>query len=645
MLSKGQNAPLPDDATPLEVVLGWAESKFEVDASALLLGVDNKVRSDADFVFYNQPKSSDGSVRFSGTETTEQGARARITIDLSSVPKNVHSIALAGSVASGDFGTLGELTLDVVDETGRPLARYTTRDASTESAFVFGEIYRRGNSWKVRAVGQGWESGLAGLATDFGVSIDESDDNASSDGASGSIRPGQPSPATVISEYSPGSPYRLWSEARTWCDHELSIEDRYLPAIRSLFPTDFPDGGAVLTPEVQLVPEPAGPQGPFSISVRAKGQTIGYLGPDDAPRWTGPIRRIVASGFVPTTSSRIWADVYDGWDGPEFRTRLQLALGEPHLAIPLNTPPEQPYTLLPRSAIVQVTKENEHFDVLRHHVPATGHGLLFVTLVENVPPTGKAKPHVEVRIDDQRVGQLTPQMSQRFLPMIQHLRARGLATACWGDIKGSAVAAEVRIDGIKANEATPAVLDGPPMTVAPLCPANPDPNRYDLTSMSSLLAPLPPMPPTPTALPKEPPDGSIVKFDKGGGRYHYIAVRRGDNWETTATGDWGSIDEVMSWSNLAARVRTFAIATEWSTVDPTQDRRVHAHLAVVRFTIGDRYLAAINVCGDGRAEGDWYTTITDSAERSLPFGDYAHWQDIAAHGSHIQLVTGWAELT
>ncbi|MFI2338404.1 TerD family protein [Nocardia rhamnosiphila] len=644
MLSKGQNTPLPADATSVEVVLGWAESKFDVDASALLLGADNKVRSDADFVFYNQPKSSDGSVRFSGTDTTEQGARARITIDLPSVPANVHSIALAGSVTSGDFGALGELTLDVVDETGRPLARYTTRDASTESAFVFGEIYRRGNGWKIRAVGQGWESGLAGLATDFGVSIDEPEEDIPSDGVAGGERPGPISSAALISEHPPGSSYRLWSEARTWCDHELNVEDRYLPALRSLFPPDFPEGGSALTPEVQLVPEPAGPQGPFSISVRAKGQTIGYLDPDEAPRWAGPIRRIVASGFVPTTSSRIWADEYDGWNGPEFRAAVQIALGEPHLAVPSNEPPAQPYTLLPRSAIVQVTKENEHFDVLRHHVPAAGHALLFVTLVENVPPAGKSKPHVEVRIDDQRVGQLTPQMSQRFLPMIQHLRARGLATACWGDIKGSAVAAEVRIDGIKANEATPAVLDGPPVTVASLCPANPDFNRYDLTSMSSLLTPLPPLPPTPTALPKEPPDGSILKFDKGGGRYHYIAVRRGNTWETTATGEWGSIDEVMSWNNLAARVRTFEIATEWRPVDPGQDRRVRDRLAVVRFIIGDRYLAAINVCADGRADGDWYTTITDGAERSLPFGDYARWQDIAAHGSHIQLVTGWSEL-
>ncbi|WP_327138815.1 hypothetical protein [Nocardia sp. NBC_01327] len=71
-----------------------------------------------------------------------------------------------------------------------------------------------------------------------------------------------------------------------------------------------------------------------------------------------------------------------------------------------------------------MTKEDEHFDVLLKHVPAQGYGLLFVTLEENVPEGNRAKSHVEIRIDGERVGQLTPQMSQRFLPMIRHLRKR-----------------------------------------------------------------------------------------------------------------------------------------------------------------------------------------------------------------------------
>lgn len=175
MLSKGQNVPLPDDVDRIDVVIGWTESEIEVDASALLLGADRRVGSDADFIFYNQPESTDGSVRFLGTSATEEGAQARIAIDLSAVPVNVHTVALAGSVGIGTFGDLGKLALRVVDAAGLSLAEYVTADATMESAFVFGEIYRRGGEWKVRAVGQGWESGLAGLAKDFGVDVDDAE--------------------------------------------------------------------------------------------------------------------------------------------------------------------------------------------------------------------------------------------------------------------------------------------------------------------------------------------------------------------------------------------------------------------------------------------------------------------------------------
>ncbi|WP_039824332.1 TerD family protein [Nocardia testacea] len=173
LLSKGQNLQLPGDVAQVDVVLGWTESEVEVDASALLLDPAGKVRSDADFVFYNQPESPDGSVRFLGASATEEGAQARIALDLSAVPAEVQTVALAGSLVAGTFGDLGKLTFRVVDTAGHLLAEYVTADAVNESAFVFGEVYRRGDVWKVRAVGQGWDSGLGGLATGFGVSVDD----------------------------------------------------------------------------------------------------------------------------------------------------------------------------------------------------------------------------------------------------------------------------------------------------------------------------------------------------------------------------------------------------------------------------------------------------------------------------------------
>jgi hypothetical protein len=301
--------------------------------------------------------------------------------------------------------------------------------------------------------------------------------------------------------------------------------------------------------------------------------------------------------------------------------------------------------MLPRSAIVQVTKENEHFNVLLRFVPRKGYGLLFATLHEKEPTAVREKPHVEVRIDDKRIGQLTPQMSQRFLPMIQYLWQRGVVAACWGDITGSAVAAKVRIDAIKANEAAQDVLDGPPATIPLLVPELLDPLDYDLTAMQPSLAALPLVQPVSPPMAAEPQEGSLIRFNKGSGRYHYVAVRLNERWETTATGGGRSISEVMSWTELASRVRKFEIATAWDRVNQHGDARVRKYLAVARFTIGDKYLAAINIDAAGREDGDWYTTINERSQQRLPLDSVTRWSDIAENGKHIQVVTAWTQLS
>ena len=172
-LIKGQNITLSDEIEQVDVLITWEDSTFGIDASALLLGVDKKVGSDEDFVFYNQQESTDGSVRYLGRRETESGPHERLLVHLSAVPAEVDAIVLAGSVDTGSFGDLGKLSLHLMDASGSPIAEYVTADASTETAFVFGEIYRRNGLWKLRAIGQGWSSGLAGLAEDFGVDVGE----------------------------------------------------------------------------------------------------------------------------------------------------------------------------------------------------------------------------------------------------------------------------------------------------------------------------------------------------------------------------------------------------------------------------------------------------------------------------------------
>lgn len=201
ILSKGQNVPLPDDVVHVDVVIGWTESEVEIDASALLLNGDRKVLSDSDFVFYNQRESTDGSVRLLGRSVTEDGAQTRISIDLSAVPATVRTVALAGSVSGGTFADLGKIAFCVVDGAGQGLAEYVTADATTESAFLFGEVYRRDGAWKVRAIGQGWDSGLSGLATDFGVTIDDEPDIPAVEVAvsEGTVAEEKPADAQVVS--------------------------------------------------------------------------------------------------------------------------------------------------------------------------------------------------------------------------------------------------------------------------------------------------------------------------------------------------------------------------------------------------------------------------------------------------------------
>ena len=157
-LSKGGNVSLSKEEPGLAralIGLGWDArttdgAEFDLDASAFLLDTGGRVRSDADFIFYNNLRSPDGSVEHTGDNRTGDG-----------------------EVRRQSFGMVSNAFIRVVnDATGREIARYDlSEDASTETAMVFGEIYRHNGEWKFRAVGQGFKGGLAPLARGYGVNI------------------------------------------------------------------------------------------------------------------------------------------------------------------------------------------------------------------------------------------------------------------------------------------------------------------------------------------------------------------------------------------------------------------------------------------------------------------------------------------
>ncbi|MGW7078123.1 TerD family protein [Streptomyces sp. NPDC054866] len=173
-MSKGSNVPVPAPAVRVE--LGWSSGAGvpDADASALLLATSGKVRSDDDFVFYNQAVHSSGAVRHEGKKADGGRVTDALVVDLARVEPAVETVVLAASTDGGTFGQVPGLFIRVVDAAnGAEIARYDSEDATVETAFVLGELYRRQGAWKFRAVGQGYGSGLQGLATDYGISVDE----------------------------------------------------------------------------------------------------------------------------------------------------------------------------------------------------------------------------------------------------------------------------------------------------------------------------------------------------------------------------------------------------------------------------------------------------------------------------------------
>ncbi|QGZ41258.1 tellurium resistance protein TerD [Pseudoduganella flava] len=187
-LQKGGNVNLSKEApglTQLTVGLGWDVrntdgAAFDIDSSAFLLKADGKVRQDQDFIFYNNLKSTDGSVQHSGDNRTGagDGDDETVRIDLSKVPAEVDRIAVCVTIHDADnrrqnFGQVQKAFVRCVNSaTNQEIARYDlSEDGSTETAMVFGEVYRNGADWKFRAVGQGYKGGLHALATNYGVSV------------------------------------------------------------------------------------------------------------------------------------------------------------------------------------------------------------------------------------------------------------------------------------------------------------------------------------------------------------------------------------------------------------------------------------------------------------------------------------------
>ena len=181
-VSLGKEAP---GLTKMLIGLGWDVratdgADFDLDGSAFLLNANGKVRSDADFIFYNQPKSDNGAVAHQGDNRTGEGEGDDevIEVDLATVPADVEKIAITVTIHDADarkqnFGQVSSAFIRCVNPNGNvEIARFDlSEDASVETAMIFGEIYRHNGEWKFKAIGQGFKGGLGALAQHFGVNV------------------------------------------------------------------------------------------------------------------------------------------------------------------------------------------------------------------------------------------------------------------------------------------------------------------------------------------------------------------------------------------------------------------------------------------------------------------------------------------
>ncbi|MFC7217685.1 TerD family protein [Streptomyces polyrhachis] len=270
-MRKGENAAVT--APSVRVELGWRTGPGvpDVDASALLL-TDGRVRDDRDFVFYNQASHASGAVRHEGKRPAGGESTDVIAVELGRVEPGVERVILCASTDGGDFGRVPGLRIRVLEAAGgAELMRYEVADAGVEKAFILGELYRRQGAWKFRAVGQGYGSGLEGLATDFGITVDEP--QAAPPAPAAPVLPPQRTtpPPTLVTPTPPPAPTPSWqppsaptpppAPAPSWQPQAAPTPPPYVPPAQPYTPPTPP-------------PAPPAPAGPTRVTLTKSAPSV-----------------------------------------------------------------------------------------------------------------------------------------------------------------------------------------------------------------------------------------------------------------------------------------------------------------------------------------------------------------------------------
>ncbi|GAA1595616.1 HIRAN domain-containing protein [Actinoplanes couchii] len=307
-------------------------------------------------------------------------------------------------------------------------------------------------------------------------------------------------------------PFELWGQ-RGWASVEAVGESHFIDAIRALFGSPVKPEGDEITVPVGLLPEPTNAHDRNAVGVWAGTGQIGYLSRRDAARFAPILAELVAQGRIPHVAARVWATTdHSGVTGS-----VRLHLGEPHRIVPANRPPGPPHRMMPVGAAIQVTGEERHLDTLSRWLRPEGECWVYATLheiVENTPRSERVL--VEVRIDNEVVGRLTPRMSAEVLPAMRHLAAQQMVTVTQAVVKGTQIKTEVSLYAVRAHELPESWLAAPahsPVEAPDLPSHGPKPPATHSMAPSSAgtagptapssVAPAPPMAPDQQAAPAQ----------------------------------------------------------------------------------------------------------------------------------------------
>lgn len=277
-------------------------------------------------------------------------------------------------------------------------------------------------------------------------------------------------------------PYDLWG-SRDWCNQEVVGESHHLRDLQRLV-GEVGSGERELDCTALLVPEPGNQFDSAAVAVHIEGRIVGHLPREIAGDYRPALAELAARGLVARVRARVWGGVRTEYETnragrlvekDRFVASVSIALAEPHLCTPINAWPVEPHVLLPDGSAIQISGEDQCMPAIEPFLRAEGESFVYATLHEFTDQGARtAKDLVEVRIEGQRVGQLTPKMSSDLLPAIRHLERQGLRTAVKAKIKGNQLKAEITIHGAKAHELPagwPAGSEAPALSPEPSAPA------------------------------------------------------------------------------------------------------------------------------------------------------------------------------